>query len=41
MKKCITVSPQVRTAELFDSNRVLFICRNPRPDPGILSNFKR
>ena len=32
MKKCISVSPQVRTAELFDFEPRFIICRNPRPD---------
>jgi len=41
MKKCITVSPQVRTAELFDFEPRFIYLPKPQARPGILSNFKR
>lgn len=41
MKKCITVSPQVRTAELFDFEPRFIYLPKPQARLGILSNFKR
>ena len=41
MKKCIKVSPQVVTAELFDFEPRFIYLPKPQARPGILSNFKR
>ena len=41
MKKCITVSPQVRTAELFDFEPRFIYLPKPQARPGILSRIKR
>ena len=41
MKKCITVSPQVHTAELFDFEPRFIYLPKPQARPGILSSIKR